>query len=861
MEFFKKFLLFAFTLLVCAGVYYAVRFYKEPVVIEVDDDYTIVEVEQDSQGQDAGNGDGDAKPAEDKKAGSIGDTEIGQTEQSEFKLLDKDGNVASRFGFEKLLHKDGMRWTIREPRLTVYGDGYTCKLNSVSGTITVEMQTGKPKPVIAEFEEDVHVKFILEGRSDVDIDLSSLSYHIERNELTSDGTLELLSDFLELKGKGLNLRYESKENMISYLKIDYVNSIKVFEDIEGEEGGIASGGQASPEKTGDAEKGDYYSLSLNGDVNLKYKQQNVSCERLVINNILWKAGESEKENGDKSSGDVDAYAQPEKTDQPKGKPSLAASCKNGLEFAPSEKTNPAGSISVEIAGSPAKLSSPEANADSPRIFYDTAKQTAELTSKAGESEIKLSSKSGGYQLLSSSSMRLSRKDFTAFVEGPGRLVSGEQGSRSVLKFKSSLDIALTEKYKLKSAEIEGGLTAELLSDSPQSLSADRAFLKASPDGEGISELKLRENVSLVNNTGILKAGSVDVSFDEQSGRMMPAEALATQNPTLSASVSGGGQNSAVFSSEQMEYDFTSQAARASGDINLRLNLPAQGRTLPLDIECDNDVVYNAESEKIEFSGNVAGKSSTENNSISEVTKFTCEEMIVKLSREEQNPEGGISPSSIESIYLTGEEVTASNRKFTGDKLISAMKLTGKDINYSAVDKQIDVSGPGRIEVNNKNVQPDESNKDDSAFDLTARCFALVDNFSRLTINRNRQFITARRADEPLRIGYIPVDSQGQAGREKLLDAGRLRLEYSQQSEEGKLKISDVSASGGVSYFEPDRFTLIGEDLSYSSESGLLEITGSEENPCVLNNNVVEEIIYNVKTGDFKTSLEGISRTW
>ncbi|WP_123806978.1 hypothetical protein [Sedimentisphaera salicampi] len=857
MEFFKKFLLFAFTLIICAGIYYAVRFYKEPVVIEVDDDYTIVEVEQDKQDKPSESGLEEEKPADDKKAGSIGDTEIGQTEQSEFKLLDKDGNVASRFGFEKLLHKDGMRWTIREPRLTIYGEGYICKLNSASGTITVELQTGKPKPVIAELEEDVHVKFIIDGRSDVDIDLSSLSCHIERNELTSKGTLEIVSDFLELKGKGLNLRYDSKENIVNYLKIDYVSSIKVFEDISAGEEGIASSKSGLDEGDASDDTGKYYKLSLNGDVNLEYQKQNVSCDELVINNILW---ESAAEKGEQEQT-APAAEQQGNSSAPKGEPSLTASCKRGLEFAPSDKTNPLGSISVEIAGSPARLSSQEAAVNSPLIFYDTSRQIAELKSGSGQGEIELYSKAGGYAMYSSQSIRLNRKEFTAFVEGPGRLVSGREGSESVLNFKGSLDIALTENFQLSSAQIEGGLNARLISDSPQNLSAGSAFLEASPEGQGISELKLRENVTLVNNTGTLKAGSVDVSFARKDGKMVPASASAWENPSLSASKADGQADAAVFRSEKMDYDFTSQTARASGDINLRLNLPAQGKVLPLDIECKDDVLYSPASDKITFSGDVTGKSTAENNSINEVTEFSCDEMVVNVSRKGEQAGGGLSPNSVESILLAGGEVNASNRRFTDDRLISAMKLTGKEINYTARNEQIEITGPGKIEVNNKNVQPEKTDEDKAAFDLTSRCFALVDNFSMLTINRSRQLITARKADKPLRIGYIPVDAEGQAGREKLLDAGSLRLEYAQKPEEGELSISKVSASGGVSYFEPDRFTLIGEELSFSSETGQLEITGTEENPCVLNNNVVEEIIYNVETGDFKTSLEGISRTW
>ena len=120
----RKIILFVIALVVGIGAYFAYQLVTKPPAIEVGGGYTVVKTE---------------KPAQilDDSQGSIGDTVIGQTEVSEFNLLDADGNLKSRFGFDKLVHSEGTEWELEKPYVDMYDPKYTCRVRAKGGLINI----------------------------------------------------------------------------------------------------------------------------------------------------------------------------------------------------------------------------------------------------------------------------------------------------------------------------------------------------------------------------------------------------------------------------------------------------------------------------------------------------------------------------------------------------------------------------------------------------------------------------------------------------------------------------------------------------------------------------------------------------
>ena len=58
----------------------------------------------------------------------------------------------------------------------------------------------------------------------------------------------------------------------------------------------------------------------------------------------------------------------------------------------------------------------------------------------------------------------------------------------------------------------------------------------------------------------------------------------------------------------------------------------------------------------------------------------------------------------------------------------------------------------------------------------------------------------------------------------------------------------MTAAGGVHYLDEGTYEFFGSELSYNSGQSLISVKGDEAKPCLLNGVVVDEVVYNLKTG-------------
>jgi lipopolysaccharide export system protein LptA len=111
----------------------------------------------------------------------------------------------------------------------------------------------------------------------------------------------------------------------------------------------------------------------------------------------------------------------------------------------------------------------------------------------------------------------------------------------------------------------------------------------------------------------------------------------------------------------------------------------------------------------------------------------------------------------------------------------------------------------------------------------------------------------------IHIGYLPFtkDPAGKNnyGRKITIDTRKVDIDY-YEPQKGKAQIKQLFATGGIVFYEQDRYEFAGEKLSYDARDDFMVVTGSKEMPCMLNGVFAEGIEYNLKTGSASAVMSG-----
>ncbi len=875
MAFFRKILLVFLALGICIGAYLGYHYYSNPPAIEVGGGYKIVKVEP------------TPPPKEPAHEGRIGETVIGQTDISEFNLLDAAGNVKSRFGFKKLVHSEGFEWELEAPYVNIYDSGYNCNVVSDSGFIRIEMVAGKPVPVSARLIDNVVINFkTRDGGRDCRIDLDRLNYDIERNRFESDGKVVVKAEDMEMNGTGMTLVYNPENDRIELLKIAELDFIKITETRLKSAVSEGSFSKAQQDKTvvKDTAGGVFYEFILDNNVTVLTDGNTINASTVRISNILWddkrpaQASDGKQTDAEKNvpakpaaSSDGFKYWQPDDTAQEISaqiaatqRPEyetvtrLHVTCDGGLVLRPHKPQAYNGTIqrSLDIIGEPVAITSPQFTAKSPYLWCGIDDKTLRLFSQ-GKGNVVLSTSDGKGSLETAESVFWNNAQETATVKGPGviNLVNDEDAKYpdAVVNFSDTVVMKMAES-NISQIRVSGGFNAEMTGANAATVSSRDALMTFEGDNL-LSMINLSNDVKASSPHGGVTADTVDIVFaNDEDGQPKPQTAIAAGN----AKLLGGGQAEGyhpVLSANRINYSFVDESAVASGNIELTFSIPASEQTgssnVPMVINADQDVVYRAADGYIEFNENVRGVSLTQRQHFSEQAEFKCDKLKVYLDNTNAD---ATTPGTLKRLVLEGEKVVLEDKRFTPLELVSMVNLECSGFEYDFEKGLMTASGPGSIKVNNRGVRGKSS---DTEMKLGGPCYALIENFSLLRIDTLAEKITAESNGKMVHIGFIPILPDGKTGTQRLIDAGRIVLDYQRQPD-GSPKITVANATGKVYYYEPDKYQLIGDNLTYDAKTSLVRIMGTPSNPCVLNSTLVEAIEYNILTGGIKTAISGVS---
>jgi hypothetical protein len=129
----------------------------------------------------------------------------------------------------------------------------------------------------------------------------------------------------------------------------------------------------------------------------------------------------------------------------------------------------------------------------------------------------------------------------------------------------------------------------------------------------------------------------------------------------------------------------------------------------------------------------------------------------------------------------------------------------------------------------------------------------VDNFDTLKYLLETNQIIAEAEGRGLGVNYFPV-VDGKYGQRVTVTAGRVVANLLETAD-GRTELSTLRATGGVTYNEKDK-EFLGSKLFYDAGKSILTVQGDASHPCIFNGTLVDEIEYDLKTGDVKFQIVG-----
>jgi hypothetical protein len=356
--------------------------------------------------------------------------------------------------------------------------------------------------------------------------------------------------------------------------------------------------------------------------------------------------------------------------------------------------------------------------------------------------------------------------------------------------------------------------------------------------------------------GVLKDGSA-----EGPGTDAMAGAGAAEYGTVVTAGEAGDEPAvaAQFKARRIAYDMTTGYALAEGPVELTFR-PASdteadpnATVLPMIVTAEKNAEFFANAdrvvERIVFNENVIGTRRVLTPEYVETSSFYGRTLTTVLETNKEHERNG----QISHVAVTeGNVKLESIRTNEGGDVVSNVRLVCLRIDYDAMKSIVYATGPGNIQLNNQNAPPRATGEGGGKLSLSGPCFALVRGFDRLTWFTEAMQINADGKEESLHIAYWPIE-EGRRGQIYRGSTMRLQANFWPLPEGGS-ELATVITTGGIHYQEDGGNEFLGEDLLYDAEKGLLVITSSEQNACLLNGALVDRIDYEVNTGRVRGSL-------
>ncbi|MHC4692919.1 MAG: hypothetical protein ACYS67_09260 [Planctomycetota bacterium] len=345
--------------------------------------------------------------------------------------------------------------------------------------------------------------------------------------------------------------------------------------------------------------------------------------------------------------------------------------------------------------------------------------------------------------------------------------------------------------------------------------------------------------------------------DTNSALISSEQLLTAAREKLKESIGIIGRS--VFISQRIDFSAFTHDTVANGPSELTfftddlVRTEPNGTIVPVKISAKRKAQFLPSSNQARFEGDCRCQMQRQDANSLQTFALSTPLLTVDLSREKDKR---LSPSAgtIDDLSAIGPTVRLQSTKTAGDKMLGGFELKCVKFDYDANDANgpyFLATGPGTITVNNSTIS--EPNSDAGRFSLRKRCYAIVDNFDTLKYFLETNQIIAEAKGRGLGVDYFPI-VDGKADRHVTVTAGRVVANLIETADK-RTELSDLLATGGVTYKEKDKeFT--GSRLFYDAVKAVLTVRGDAFHPCIYNGTLVDQIEYDLKTGDVKFKIVG-----
>lgn len=213
-----------------------------------------------------------------------------------------------------------------------------------------------------------------------------------------------------------------------------------------------------------------------------------------------------------------------------------------------------------------------------------------------------------------------------------------------------------------------------------------------------------------------------------------------------------------------------------------------------------------------------------------------------------------SGRQIKHFTAEGGVVKLATVKTAGEKELGGVELKCLKCDYDTAQQLFLATGPGVIKLYNSDVRG--PNSQPKKFSLNKPCWAVIENFQILKyFFQKNQLIADAASQGVLKVNYFPIiKNQVQYDQQVTVTAAHIQADLIETAE-GELKLSTLSATGGITYEDQDK-EFNGSKLFYDAGKAIITVHGNELQPCRFNGVPVDEIEWDLKTDKIKFEITG-----
>ena len=315
----------------------------------------------------------------------------------------------------------------------------------------------------------------------------------------------------------------------------------------------------------------------------------------------------------------------------------------------------------------------------------------------------------------------------------------------------------------------------------------------------------------------------------------------------------------VFIAQRIDFSASTRDTIATGPSELTfytddlVRTEANGTVVPIKISANRKAQFLPSSNQALFQGDCRCQMQREDANSLQTFALSAPLLTVGLSGD-KDKRPSASAGTIDYLTADGGTVRLQSTKTAGDKMLGGFELKCVKFDYDANDANgpfFLATGPGTIVINNSNIS--EPNAASGRFSLRKRCYAIVDNFDTLKYLLETNQIIAEAEGQGLGVNYSPI-VDGKADQYVTVTAGRVVANLLETADK-RTELSNLLATGGVTYNEKDK-EFKGSRLFYDALKAVLKVQGDDSHSCIYNGTLVDEIEYDLKTGDVKFKIVG-----